>query len=275
MSASIKTLASETNSVLILLPKSPYFDQVAAGLSLGLVLEKEKETQVFCPTPMTVEFNRLVGVDKVVGELGNKNLKISFTDYDANNIERVSYDVDGSECRLTVIPKPDFAPPQKDQVSLSFSGVSSDLVIMIGGANETHFPILSSPEFSKAKLVHIGVHDLALASKQEFVSLSRPGSSISEVVGRIIAEDYKDKLDRDVASNLLTGLHEGSKNFSSQYVSSDTFKLASELMTAGGRRNIKEPLPGLTPPHPAEAEIEKEPTPPWSRLKPSKGTSIS
>ncbi|MEK7111768.1 MAG: hypothetical protein AAB875_00410, partial [Patescibacteria group bacterium] len=87
------SLIESSRSILILLPTKPYFDQVAAGLALYLALRETKETIIASPSPMLVEFNRLVGVNKVTLELGNKNLSIRFSNYRANDIEKVSYDI--------------------------------------------------------------------------------------------------------------------------------------------------------------------------------------
>ena len=78
MENSLLTLIDSAASVLIVLPTKPYFDQVAAGLSLYLSVHDRKEASIFCPSPMTVGFNRLIGVNKISTELGNKNLTIKF-----------------------------------------------------------------------------------------------------------------------------------------------------------------------------------------------------
>src|SRR3990170_2413379 len=138
MEHSFKNIIDKSKSILILLPTKPFFDQVAAGLSLFLSLREPKQVQICCPSPMTVEFNRLVGVNRISQELGNKNLVIRFADYKASDIERVSYDIENAQFRLTVIPKQKVSPPTKEQVELSYSGISADTVIIIGGANESH-----------------------------------------------------------------------------------------------------------------------------------------
>ena len=81
MDKSLKSLIDPANSVLILLPTKPYFDQVAAGLGLFLALKDEKEVNISCPSEMLVELNRLIGINQVSKDLGNKNLVISFSDY--------------------------------------------------------------------------------------------------------------------------------------------------------------------------------------------------
>lgn len=235
MENSFKTVVDQSKSVLILLPTKPYFDQVAAGLSLYLVMRDQKQVQISSPSEMTVEFNRLVGVNKISKELGNKNLVIKFTDYKANDIERVSYDIEDGQFRLSVIPKQGIEPPDKSQVELLYSGVSADTVILIGGANESHFPAISAKELSGAKLVHIGTRDISLDSKNSYISFSRPASSVSEIVYSLIKESGL-KADEDIATNLLAGIEEGSNNFTDLQVKAETFLFVSELMQKGGRR---------------------------------------
>jgi len=47
------------------------------------------------------------------------------------------------------------------------------------------------------------------------------------------------RIDGDTATNLLMGVEEGSNQFDSQGVSSETFSLMADLMTAGGKRQSK------------------------------------
>src|SRR3989344_5373161 len=103
MEKSFKSVIDAASSVLILLPKNPTFDQVAAALSLYLAIEGKKDVTISCPTQMRVEYNRLVGINKISDEVGSKNLVLKFSDYPAENIERVSYDIENQQFRLSVI----------------------------------------------------------------------------------------------------------------------------------------------------------------------------
>ena len=235
MENSFKNVIGQSKSIIVLIPTKPYFDQVASALSLYLAFRDEKDITVYSPSPMTVEYNRLVGVNKIAYELGNKNLVIRFVDYKATDIERVSYDIENSQFRLTVIPKQKIAPPSKDQIELAYAGVSSDTVIIIGGANETHFPALSSKDLTGANIVHIGTRDISLSTSKNYVSFSRPASSISEIVASLIKEE-KGNFDSDIATNLLMGIEEASNNFSDPSVTAETFSIFAELMKAGGKR---------------------------------------
>nr|MBP9687413.1 hypothetical protein [Candidatus Woesebacteria bacterium] len=92
MKPSLITALTDSKSLLVLLPKNPYFDQVAAATSLYLGLSSKYEVTMVSPVPMVVEYNRLVGVEKISTEIGNKNLVIKVS---AATVERVFYETDG------------------------------------------------------------------------------------------------------------------------------------------------------------------------------------
>lgn len=247
MENSFKSIIDKSGSVLILLPTEPYFDQVAAGLSLYLSLRSTKDVQIYSPNPMTVEFNRLIGVNKVTGELGDKNLIIRFIDYRAEDVDRVSCDIEDGQFKLTVVPKPSVPPPTKDQVEISYAGISADTVIMIGGANDSHFPALSSQELVGANIVHIGVRDITMSSDKNYISFARPASSVCEIVFELLSESQF-PIDVDIATNLIMGIEEASQNFRSEGVTANTFFIMGELIRLGGRRLPPAPAPTAFPP---------------------------
>lgn len=296
MDNSFNSLIDSASSVLILLPSKPYFDQVAAGMALYLSLYDKKEAAISCPSPMTVGFNRIVGVNKISSEIGNKNLTIKFAGYDATNIEKVSYDIENGEFKLSVVPKSGFPAPEKNQLDLSYAGVSSDLVILIGGANDSHFPLLASEDLAGAKVVHIGTR--VLSSSRDVMSFAKPGASVSELVANLIKENGM-SMDPDIATNLLMGIEEGSSNFVSSEVTPETFETYAYLLRSGGRRQPKTKLSpasfpeGAIPiapfgkgrqpqPQPIQdvegtQEQEQDINPPddWLQPKIFKGTSVS
>ncbi len=253
MENSFISLVDSAASVLVLLPTKPYFDQVAAGLSLYLSIHDRKEVNISCPTPMMIGFNRIIGINKITSELGNKNLTIKFKGYDAGNIEKVSYDIINSEFNLTVVPKAGFKSPDREQLDLSFSGISADLVILIGGANDSHFPVLESNELSSAKIVHIG--NRVLSSSRDILSFAKSGATTSELVANLIKENNL-SIDNDIATNLTLGIEEGSAGFTSSEVTPGTFETFAWLLRNGGQRQLRAKLspigfpPGSIPTQP-------------------------
>ncbi len=261
MDNSLLSLVEPAASILVVLPTKPYFDQVAAGLSLYLSIHERKNIFIFCPTPMMVGFNRLIGINKISQELGKKNLTIKFANYEASNIDKVGYDIDNGEFKLTVTPKSGFVAPQVDQIIMDYSGTAADLVILIGGANDSHFPILNTPDLVSAKVVHIGTR--ALDSKREVLSFAKSGSTTSELVAGLIKENNL-TMDPDVATNLVMGIEDGSNNFGSPEVTPETFEVFAHLLRNGGQRMPRVKLspasfpPGAIPTRP----FGSAPTPP-------------
>jgi hypothetical protein len=261
MENSFVSLVNSAASVLVVLPTKPYFDQVAAGLSLYLAIRDIKEASIYCPSPMMVGFNRIIGIDKISGELGKKNLTIKFAGYEAANIDKVSYDIDGGEFKLTVAPKSGFSAPTKEQVAVSYNGVSADLVILVGGANDSHFPILLSDEIANAKVAHVGTR--VLDSKREILSFAKPGATTSELIASLIKESGL-TMDADSATNLVMGIEEGSSNFGSPEVTPETFETFAFLLRNGGQRQPRIKLspasfpPGAIPTKPFTAPVRQQ-----------------
>lgn len=262
MDNSFKTLIDSAQEVLILLPNKPFTDQVAGGLSLYLSLSAlNKNVAISCPAQMVAEYSRLVGVDKVTSDLGSKNLVIKFKNYLADDIDKVRADVENGEFTLTVLPKAGKKSPTKEQLEISFSGTAGDLVVLIGGANDSHFPALAKEEFKNAKVIHIGTRLLeVLNSDLEILSFARPASSTSELIANLINESSY-PIDEDIATNLLAGIEEQSKNFQGSEVTADTFLVFAELLKLGGRR-IQKVVPatqypqGAIPARPFNAPVQ-------------------
>ncbi len=258
MENSFASLIESAPSVLVMLPIKPNFDAVAAGLSLYLSLHDQKEVTISCPNPMMVGMNRLIGVNKITGDIGNKNLTIKFKNYDATNIDKVSYDIEQGEFRLTVAPKSGFKAPAGEQIDVTYSGISAGMIILVGGANDSDFPILASEQIAGAKIVHVGVRTLSTSA--EVMSFAKPGASNSEIIAELIRENGF-VLDADAATNLVMGIEEGSENFASPETTPETFEIFAHLLRNGGRRVPKVRL------SPANFPPGSIPTKPFGKIK--------
>lgn len=281
MGNSFKNIISTSTSSLIVLPTNPKFDEVAAGLSLYLALGSI--SQIYSQSAMVVEFNRLVGVNKIKNEIGNKNLAIRFLNYKPDGIEKVSWDIDKGEFKLTIVPKTGVTPPGTDQIVISHEGVAADVVILIGGSDkqslgseavENSFEVIKNPDLATAKLAHVGLHDVKVGGR-EVMSFDTNGSTVSEVVAKLL-KDNGYELTSDIATNLLFGIEEGTQGFATADTSAETFALVSELMRAGGKRlgqgqvNATDFPEGSIPTVPADKAPQS-----WFEPKIYKGTSTS
>ncbi len=248
MEKSFKNLINQSKSTLVLLSQRPNFDEIASSVALYLTLKKTHNIVVSCPTPMTVEFNRIIGVNKIVTELGNKNMLISFADYRASDIERVSYDIEDGKFKLTIIPKPGINAPQKDQVALTYSGISADTIIMVGGKSEKDFTSINTVELKGLKLYHVGIQSLQTSLLKDLISFDRPASSVSELVSYLL-KDSGLEVDADSATNLLMGIEASTDIFAMANVTAETFDITSYLLRAGAKRLANMGVqPGAYPP---------------------------
>ncbi len=235
MENSFRSIIEQSQSLVIFLPKSPTFDQVASALSLFLGLKDSKPVQIVSASPITVSYNRLIGVDKVSGETGNKNLVIGFSGYDANNIEKVSYDIVEDQFKLTVLPKSGINPPKEDQVKITYEGVSADTVILFGGSTDADFPQLSVKGLESSKMYHVGTHPLTVDPSRIIYTFAQPLASASELTFFLLNEAQL-RIDTDIATNLLMGIEDATQNYKSGNVSAETFEVTAALIRAGGRR---------------------------------------
>lgn len=246
---------SDIKSVLVILPQNPTLDIVAGGLTLASALEKRGySTVISSPVPMTVEFNRLVGVNKVREDLGDKNLILSFENYPADTIEKVSYNIDGGKFSLTVVPKAGHTAPSQEHVGLNYAGISADAIVVVG-ANypEGLGKFAQNPEFTQSlgkNLILFGNAPISgYTGAIELIDAS--GVTVSEAAYEVL-QAMGVQIDEDLATNLFLGIEAGTANFTLPWVKPETFVLAADLLKAGARRQPAAPvmpeMPQYAPP---------------------------
>src|SRR3989338_7156248 len=148
----LKALLESARLVSVLLPQNPSYDSVASGLALKLSLESlGKSVAAACPDSMTVEFNRLVGVDTITTSITNRDLLITFADQ-TEHVDKVSYNLEGGQLQLVVTSKP--GSPHLDHTRLRFVSGSgkSDLHILVGVDQLLHLGSISHPAIACREL---------------------------------------------------------------------------------------------------------------------------
>lgn len=267
-------------SALIFIPQNPSFDAVAGGLALYLSLQKKGiEATVSCPSQMTVEFNRLVGINKIRADIGDKNLVISFANYPADNIERVSYNIEKGNFSLTVIPKPGNNAPRENQINLTYAGIAADLLLVVGANYPADLGrFAENKEIPENKNLTL-LSNTPLSGWPRAVELIDPnGSSISEVTMDVI-EQSNLPFDEDVATNLYLGIEAGTANFASGSVTAATFEKTAKLLRSGAQRAPvprapQPPQPPQAQQRPGEPQQQQEAPQDWLAPKVYKGSTL-
>jgi nanoRNase/pAp phosphatase (c-di-AMP/oligoRNAs hydrolase) len=239
---------------LVLLPQNPSVDSVAAGLALFLALTKKGlNTTIGCASQMTVQFNRLYGVDKIKPRIGNQNLVISFN-YPEDSLEKVAYDKDpaNQKFHLTIEPKAGMPPLDVSNVEYSYTGSNADVIFIIGAKSLENLGELYKQEKAllenKSKTL-VNLSHLDKNSQFGTVNLYDPtASGCSEIMVSVI-KGLELTLEPDMATNLLAGIEAATQNFS-QARNADTFEAVTELMRLGGQRNHLTTVSAWTRPNP-------------------------
>lgn len=210
---------SASQKILITLPARPSFDQVASALSFFLSLQSAGKTVfVTCPTPMTVEFNHLVGIDKVSEKIHGTDLIVSFN-YPPDQIEKVSYNDDSGRPNLVVQIKQGAPVLSEKEARFSYAGVGVDLMVTLGVKDLNQLP---QGEYPLENIVDIDIDRENLQFGQVNI-IDSEASSLSEVVLGIIS-GLGLPLDVDTAQNILNGIWMKTNNLTDPRVGADTYE---------------------------------------------------
>lgn len=261
----------QIKSFLILLPINPTFDKVAAGLALFLSLKKEKkEVTIACPTQMLAGFNHLIGIDKVLNKIGNRNLIISF-DYVKDAIEKVSYNVEDNQLNLVIEPKEDAPTLDPKKVSYSYSGSNAETFFLIGvprledlGAFYEDLRKL----FQNKVMIDIDNHQNKVPlTETSFIDPN--ASSCSELMVAFLKK-HQLPVDQDIATNIFLGLENSTQGFRSR-VRAETFETAAWCLKQGARKEYRQ----IPPVAPQPSVPKPQPAPDWFKPKIYKGKTLS
>lgn len=214
---------TSAQTTYIFLPVEPQLDQVAAGLGLYLSLSKAgKAATIASPEPMVVGFSPLVGVDKIGQKLPGRNLVVSF-DYVEDSIEKVSYNIENGKFNLVVQSKEGVPPLSTANVQYSYTGGLQGLVITIEIADLT-------------SLGHLYQDNKELFAVGNVYDFDKQGvTCLCEKVAGLISYT-KLPIDQDIATNLVLGIEEATKNFTHPSADADTFEAMAFCLRAGGKR---------------------------------------
>jgi len=276
---STKEAIDKAKNILILSPVNPSLDNIAASLSLYLSLKKYgKEITVACPSPMTVVFNHLVGVNKITDKVDGRNLIISF-DYLKDSIEKVSYNIENDKFNLVVEPKKGYSPLQTNKVSYSYAGAEADLIFIIGALKLEDLDKLYFNEkkvFENSQTVNID-NRINNTKFGKINLINTKAVSCCEILTTIIKR-FNLPIDQDICTNLLAGIEANTSNFQASNALANTFEAAAWCLRNGGKRkrfiNQKSDSPAQVPfSSPQLKPIQPQPITPKSTKVPPLGSS--
>lgn len=239
------SVVNEAQTFLCFVHPQATYDAVAAATSFCLAArDAGKSCTVVCEEPMRVEYNYLVGIDKVKQSVGNRDLVISFA-YNENQVDKVSYNINEDEQRfeLIVSPKPGSQPLDPATVDFEQTGLAADAILLFGYHSFDELGEIYEKErynINHAYTVAFTQNQVPSFAKMH-LELQPENFSYSEMVYFLIRQLQLAQVNDDLATNLLSGIEYATERFSQASMPARVFETVANLMRRGGQRQPDNP----------------------------------
>ena len=242
--ARIHEVLNKGVSGVIVLPNNPTTDAIAASTSLYLGLTKMGKNVSIASSSKPV--SDMTAADKIQNNIGagGDSLMISFP-YSDGSIDKVDYNIQGENFNLVITPRPGFSKLDPQAVNYSYTGGTVDFIIVVDSPTLNSLGTIyteNQHQFTGHDIINIDRHlTNAFFGTVNFVN--KTISSVSELILSIL-EDLKIEIDKDMATNLYSGIAASTNNFTSYSVNADTFENIATLLRHGAiKKIIKKPAP--------------------------------
>lgn len=253
----IQEKLSSAQKLMVALPGNPRYDQMAGALALGLALQQAgKSASVVCPSPMTVEFHNLVGVDKVAQKANGRDLVVSLS-YSMDEVEKISYNDDNGRLNLVIQPKAEAPELSEKSVSFSHTGAEAELVITIGVKSLDQLNSAGLGAINPEKVINID-NRLDNTNFALINVIDVDSSSISEVIFGLLS-GLGLPVDIDTSQNLLNGLWQSSSGLQKPDLGADVYEAVAGCLRLGAQKPKEVASRPL--------EFQSKPTQTWPKQK--------
>jgi len=236
----IKDLINKSSNILIVCEQNYSVDGVSSALALYDVLKKQgKDVTVVSDTAKTPDnLSFLSGITDMISELKGLQQTIISLDTSKKKVSDFSYDV--QDGKLKIFLTPEYGSIEAKDMDVSSTGYKYDLIITtdvddlpsVGSIFEknTEFfyntPIINFGHTTENE--HFGQVNLVDIAK----------TSVAEILFDVLEQEFKNSVDHDIATALLTGLISKTKGFKSQNVTPRSLQVASTLIENGANREL-------------------------------------
>ena len=246
-----KQKIDSAQDILILLPQQNSPDTVAAGLALYSSIKQKynsngnttKRVTIASPTPLPDHLKPLPNAKQIQQSVGTKNMVITINTA-MDNIEKVATDDDQGKFNIIIETKPDLDKLTQEDISVSYRGVSSDLIITISVSNSQQLGSLLSqePKLLEGRDIITLTHQFQPADFGS-ININDPQiSGASEMISSFL-KAIKPKPSQEITTNILAGIESATNNFTNKS-SAETFSTVAWCIRNHAQRNI---LSGETP----------------------------
>lgn len=224
---------------LIVLSEHANVDDFASAFGVAALLAKLQKPFEIATTggvlPKSLNFLRKPF--PIRGDLPNIRKLTIHVDASKAKVDELSYDMDGEELLIHLIPKS--GQWSEKDILVQADQYRYDLIITIGVADLQSLGALYQSYtdfFFETPVINID-HQASNEHYGQMNFVDIGAVSVSEVVQDLFEHIDKSLLDEEVATYLLTGMIFKTKSFRSENVTPKTLKVAGDLIAAGARRD--------------------------------------
>lgn len=235
----INEIISKNQSGIILVPPSPSIDTIAGATALYLTLNKlGKNVSLACS--QKINNPQITGSEKFDTDINvsGDNLMISFP-YADGAIDKVDYYIQGEFFNLIIAPRPGHKKLDPSKVKFSYVGGKIDFFIILDSPtlnNLGDIYLNNKEKFTGCEIINIDRH-LTNANYGTANYVKKTAASLSEIVFEVI-QGLNIEIDKEIATNLYTGIIAGTNNFTSYSVTAQTLETAAKLLRLGAIKKI-------------------------------------
>lgn len=235
----IDEVLKNNTSGVILVPANPSEDALASATALYLAMLKlGKQVNIVCSKAVK---SSLFGAEKIQTSLepGGDSLVVSLP-YVEGSIDKVDWNTSNGRFNIVVVPKDKNNKFEPKDVEFTYTGGKIDFIICIDTPNLNSLGDIyqkNQQKFSSAPIINIDRH--LINNNYGMVNLVvKSSSSVSELVLQLIGV-LKVELDKNISTNLYSGIHSATNALTSFSTNADTFLALALLLKNGAVKKIQ------------------------------------
>ncbi|MDO8570717.1 MAG: hypothetical protein Q7R97_03995 [Candidatus Daviesbacteria bacterium] len=255
----IQPTLQTAQNILIVLPSEISIDKLASGLSLFLSLKQSgKNMSIVTEGIIRVGHSNLFGVGQVGSQItATKGGDLTITlggvvspDGKVPALQNLDWAPTGTEkkdLKLTfhVMPGQKFEPTF---ITPNFEGGGYDLIFAVGSENLNVLGGVytnNAQTFSSSQIINIDNQENN-GKFGTFNIIDSQTSSISEMTGQIIS-GLNIPYEGDIATNILNGIFNATKNLSGEKVGAETYEAVANALKVGGVKPVSNVVSSVNP----------------------------
>ncbi len=229
----------KSKSILVAFPSNGDNDSVASALALFLFLEKIGYSVDIASHGAKEDkspLHFLPGYSKIQKSLSNLRRFIVSLDITKAKVSQIKYSVDNNKINFIVSPSEGWF--ENKDVSTKTGSFKYDLIFVLGASDLESLGKLYDNQvefFYKTPIINID-HQPANEEFGQINFVDLNAVSTTEILFYLLKNYKEDLIDEDVATCLLAGIINKTKNFKTMNLTPRTLLTTSQLISLGGRR---------------------------------------